>query len=211
MQIGGTQVISSGRYGSFSGIQSSGTTRFSAGTNYFGGTTSNTAEIQMNTGNAGSPFITFTDNQGDMTWSMGGDDADNHFKLHGNYNGTIPNINNLATPQFEWQNNGNFIAQGNITAYSDERLKGNIEVISDALSKVCMIKGVTFDKIHEDKDNRYTGVIAQEVEKVLPEAVLNQDNGYKTVAYGNMVGLLIEAIKELKAEIEELKNGNNTN
>ena len=210
-QIGTTTVIDSGRNAEFATIETTGTNRFSGDYTYFGTTTSNRAEIVINTFNAGSPQITFTDNQGDMTWSIGGDDADNHFKLHGNYSSSIPIINNLSTPQFEWQNSGNFIAQGNITAYSDERLKGNIEIIDNALDKVSSLKGVTFDKIHEEDDIRHTGVIAQDVEKVLPEAVITHGTGYKSVAYGNMVGLLIEAIKELKSEIEELKNGTNSN
>lgn len=98
----------------------------------------------------------------------------------------------------------NFTASGNVTAYSDITLKDNITNIDNALDKVNSIRGVTYDRI--DQDNvRHAGVIAQEVEKVLPEVVQTNDNGIKSVAYGNMVGLLIEAIKELKAEIEELK------
>ena len=100
---------------------------------------------------------------------------------------------------------GSVTASGDITAYSDASLKKNVEVIPNALDKVSQIRGVTFDRIDIDGDNRYTGVIAQEIEAVLPE-VVQEKNGIKTVAYGNIVGLLIEAIKELKAEVEELKS-----
>ena len=96
---------------------------------------------------------------------------------------------------------GDFTASGNITAYSDERLKSNIRTIDNALDKVSELRGVYFDK----DDKASTGVIAQEIEKVLPE-VVNNDGEYKSVAYGNIVGILIEAIKELKAEIETLKS-----
>ena len=95
---------------------------------------------------------------------------------------------------------GNFVASGNVTAYSDERLKSNIETIPNALEKVNALRGVTFDKDGE----RGLGVIAQEVEKVLPEVVLEGEE-YKSVAYGNIVGVLIEAVKELTKEVEDLK------
>ena len=100
---------------------------------------------------------------------------------------------------------GAVTATGNITGYSDEKLKDNVEVIPNALDKVSQVRGVTFDRIDLNDGKRYAGVIAQEIETVLPEVVQEDSNGVKTVAYGNMVGLLIEAIKELKAEIEELK------
>ena len=112
-----------------------------------------------------------------------------------------------------WDMSGNYTAVGNVTAYSDIRLKDNIEVIPDAVSKVQQLRGVTFDRNDFVPDaetgvmpeTRQAGVIAQEVQKVLPEVVTETDDGTLTVAYGNMVGLLIEAIKELKAEIDELK------
>ena len=94
---------------------------------------------------------------------------------------------------------GDLTTSGNITAYSDERLKTDIRTIPNALSKVSQLRGVYYTK--DDKPS--VGVIAQEVEQVLPEVVL--DGEYKSVAYGNIVGLLIEAIKDLKTEIELLK------
>lgn len=101
---------------------------------------------------------------------------------------------------------GDITASGNITGYSDEKIKKNVEIIPNALDKVSQIRGVTFERIDLDNDVRYAGVIAQEVEAVLPEVVQEDSHGIKTVAYGNLVGLLIEAIKELKAEVEELKS-----
>ena len=95
-----------------------------------------------------------------------------------------------------------------VTAFSDERLKTDIETINDALNKVCQMRGVTFKRTDDD-GRTSVGVIAQEIEKVLPEVVRedNSEDKIKSVAYGNMVGVLIEAIKELKSEIEELKKG----
>ena len=88
-----------------------------------------------------------------------------------------------------------------VTAFSDERLKDNIETIDSALDKVTNMRGVTFDR----DGRRGTGVIAQEMQKVMPE-VVHDEGEYMSVAYGNLVGVLIEAVKELKAEIEELKH-----
>ena len=94
---------------------------------------------------------------------------------------------------------GSFTATGDITAFSDERLKTNIETISGALEKVNALRGVTFEK----DGKRSLGVIAQEVEKIIPEVVLNGEV-YKSVAYGNIVGVLIEAVKEQQIQINEL-------
>ena len=94
---------------------------------------------------------------------------------------------------------------GEITAFSDSSLKANIEIIADALNKVEAIRGVTYTRTDsDDKQKRHTGVIAQEIEAVLPEAVLVNEDGIRSVAYGNMVGLLIEAVKELSSQNKAL-------
>ena len=93
---------------------------------------------------------------------------------------------------------GSVTAAADVVAYSDERLKSDIKTLNG--SKVYDMRGVTFIK-----DNKQSsGVIAQELEKIAPELV-NNDSEFKAVAYGNISGYLIEAIKDLKAEIEELK------
>jgi ubiquitin/predicted acyltransferase (DUF342 family) len=99
-------------------------------------------------------------------------------------------------PAYTLDVNGSIYASGDLVAFSDERKKTNIETIPNALEKVLQLRGVTFDKIDGD-DRRHAGVIAQEVEKVLPEVVYTDKDGMKSVAYGNVIGLLIEAIKEL--------------
>ena len=98
---------------------------------------------------------------------------------------------------------GTFTATGDICAYSDASLKTNIETIEGALGKVESIRGVTFDRIEDGSTS--VGVVAQELEAVLPEAVHTDANGTKMVAYGNVTGLLIEAVKELSAQVAELK------
>ena len=105
---------------------------------------------------------------------------------------------------------GSITAAGDITAFhtfSDRRLKENIVKIENPLDKILQISGYTFNYIGDDKP--MTGVIAQEIEEVLPEVVYEAEaidgTSAKAVRHGNIVGLLIEAIKELKAEVEELK------
>ena len=113
---------------------------------------------------------------------------------------------------------GEIRATNNITAYysSDRRLKENISNIPNALDKVNQLNGVTFDwteaymKQHGGEDGYFvkkndTGLIAQDVEQVLPEIVRSNKDGYLGVQYDKVVGLLVEAIKELKHEIEFLK------
>jgi len=98
------------------------------------------------------------------------------------------------------------------TTISDERLKHDIEPITDALAKVGQLNGCTFT--YNNEDRRSAGLIAQDVEKVLPSAVsemelpLQHDDGiaYKTVQYDQTIGLLVEAIKELTAKVEKLEN-----
>jgi hypothetical protein len=100
---------------------------------------------------------------------------------------------------------GAITASGNVTAFSDIRVKDNVEQIEGALDRVSRIRGVTYTRADlEDKDRRYGGVIAQEIEQVLPEAIFEQA-GMKAVDYNATIGLLIEAIKELTNEIETLK------
>ena len=94
-----------------------------------------------------------------------------------------------------------------VTAFSDARLKENVETIDNALDKVCAMRGVTFNRIDNENGGRQMGVIAQEVQDIVPEVVKVNDDEDNTlsVSYGNLVGVLIESIKELKAEIDELK------
>lgn len=117
------------------------------------------------------------------------------------------------------ESDGDLHADGDIVAYStttsDERLKTDITVVENALEKVKSIRGVEFTYINDGK--RSAGVIAQEVEKVLPQAVrekalplqmgVEDETEYKVLQYDQLHALLIEAVKELSNEIEELKRG----
>ena len=104
---------------------------------------------------------------------------------------------------------GTVRATGDVIAYhsSDYKLKDNITTIENALDKVDQMRGVEFD--WNDKQDSWEGhdigVIAQEVEKVVPEIVIDRDDGYKAVNYQKLTALLVQAVKELKEEIKELK------
>jgi hypothetical protein len=111
----------------------------------------------------------------------------------------VASINNAGTAVFN----------GDVTAYSDERLKDNIVTIDNAVEKVSALRGITYTR--KSNGEASTGLIAQDVQAVLPEAVNADSDGMLSVKYGNMVGLLIEAIKEqnetikgMQAEIAEL-------
>ena len=93
---------------------------------------------------------------------------------------------------------GTVTASSDVVAFSDERLKTNVKTLDG--SKVYDMRGVSFTK----DDKKGSGVIAQELEKIAPELV-NNESEFKSVAYGNITGYLIEAIKDLKQEIEDLK------
>jgi hypothetical protein len=100
---------------------------------------------------------------------------------------------------------GSIVAAGNVTAYSDIRVKDNVEDITDAVDKLNQIRGVTYTRTDlDDKERKYAGVIAQEIEQVLPEAVF--DNGkVKAVDYNATIALLIEAVKEQQKRIDKLE------
>lgn len=107
---------------------------------------------------------------------------------------------------------GNFYASGTITAggdvvaYSDIRLKTNIKTIENALDKTLALRGVSYNRIDSEDNKTKIGVIAQETLEVIPEVVNQDANGMYNVSYGNMTALLIEAIKEQQAQIEDLKS-----
>jgi hypothetical protein len=111
-------------------------------------------------------------------------------------------VNDTATATLDA--NGNFVASGNVTAYSDIRLKSDIEIIENALSKIKQIRGVTYNRSDLIGSPRQTGIIAQEVQAVIPEAIVTDQNGILAVTYGGLVGILIEAIKELSAKVDQL-------
>jgi hypothetical protein len=121
-------------------------------------------------------------------------------------------IANGTTPRTSIDSGGNIVTVGDITAFgsvSDINRKENVAKISNALDKIKKVSGYTYNYIGDS--TRMTGVVAQEFDEILPEVVYNtvlmDGTVSKAVRHGNIVGLLIEAIKELEIQIQELKNG----
>ena len=116
----------------------------------------------------------------------------------------VGNITNSATV-------GRIDAANDVVAYStsDIRLKNNVKSIDKALDKVNSIQGIEFDWIEKEEvhgnSGHDIGVIAQEIEKILPDVVTTRDSGYKAVKYEKIVPLLIEAIKDLSKQVDGLK------
>jgi len=98
---------------------------------------------------------------------------------------------------------GDTICHGNTIQDSDIRIKSDLKPIDMALDKICQLTGYTYFKINQEL--RQTGLIAQEVQKILPEAVTEKDDGVLGLAYGNLMGLIVEGIKELKTQLDEIK------
>ena len=190
------------------------------------GVSSPHAEVYIHAG-SGDPQITFRD-VGNEYFSIGLDDSANSFKISDNTgvgtndrltidsSGDIKIEESLGIGVSASGTTGRLDCSNDVVAFasSDKRLKENIKPLDNALDKINKINGVEFDWKKLTKKEKETihgntghdvGVIAQEIEEVLPEVVTTRDNGYKAVKYEKIVPLLIEAIKELKQEIEELR------
>ena len=173
-----------------------GTTTASNSQNF----TNKTGNISQWNNNSG-----YTTNVGDIT--SVNSVAQNGITAGGTSGGV--NISMSGTYSGDFRVTGEISATADVVAYysSDERLKDNVKVIKNASDKVAQLRGVEFD--WNDKQTTYeghdVGVIAQDVEKVLPELVQTRDDGYKAVKYEKIVGLLIEAIKDLQDEVKALK------
>ena len=143
----------------------------------------------------GTEFGRFTNSSTDFVMQSATSDKDIIFK--GNDGGST-----ITALTLDMSAAGAATFNNDVTAFSDERLKSDIETITNALDKVEEMRGVTFTR----EGRQGTGVVAQEMQKVMPE-VVNDEGEYMSVAYGNLVGVLIEAVKELKAEVDKLKKG----
>ena len=121
--------------------------------------------------------------------------------------GTTGSGNDIPVERLTIDYSGTLTMTGDIVAFSDGRLKDNVKTIDNALDKVNKLRGVSYVRNDIEDDAEKIGVIAQEVIEVLPQVVKHDiDEDKYSVAYGNMAGVFIEAIKELTAKVEELEN-----
>jgi hypothetical protein len=149
-----------------------------------------------------------------QVYCTGGNSAFMSFHRSGNYavnfgldSDNVLRMGGWSATANRWQldMSGNMTVAGDVTAFSDARVKTNIHTIENALEKTLALRGVSYNRTDSDDTRTKIGVIAQETLEVVPE-VVNQDNaGMYNVSYGNMTALLIEAIKEQQAQIEDLK------
>ena len=156
------------------------------------------ADILLSDG--GTEIGRFTNSSSDLVLQTAVSDKD--FILKGNDDGST-----ITALTVDMSAAGAATFNNDVTAFSDVILKDDINTIDNALERVQGMRGVFFNR-KDNKQERQTGVIAQEVEPFLPEVVreTKDEKKIKSVAYGNMVGVLIEAIKQLDAKIEELQH-----
>jgi len=187
---GGTAatVLDSSNYSSWAmpigGATTSGIFYFRTNNGGYCGNLSN-ASLQAYSDSNNSAYMSF--HKGGQYAVNMGLDADNVLRIGG-----------WSASSNRWQldMSGNMTVAGDVTAYSDARVKENVVTVEDALDRVQKMRGVFYNRTDSDDKKRKVGVIAQEIMEVLPE-VVNQDNaGMYNVSYGNVVGVLIEAIKE---------------
>jgi hypothetical protein len=109
-----------------------------------------------------------------------------------------------TSPSYPLHVVGDIYASGDLISFSDARFKDNVVTMTNTVEKLQGLRGVTFNRI--DTGKKHIGFIAQEVEAAFPELVSTDDQGYKSVAYGNATAVLVECIKELKATIDTLEH-----
>jgi hypothetical protein len=145
----------------------------------------------------------------------GGNGTGNHFRFHTNNSHTYFDANcgdihwrqGVSTRFYFYMTTANMTINGTLTQYSDERLKQNVVTIDNALNKVNQLRGVYYNRTDINTEANQIGLIAQETESVVPEVVhtANDELGTKSISYGQLNALLVEAIKELKADNDSLR------
>jgi hypothetical protein len=156
-------------------------------------------------GTVSAPSLTSSSNtKSGLYWPTGGAVALTASGQHGVYVAATGNVGiGTTTTSYKLYVQGDIYATGDITAFSDAAIKTDITPIFDALNIVSALNGVKYTRV--DNNQRKIGLIAQEVQKVLPEVVVNAD-GNIGVSYQTLTALLIEAVKELSEKVKKLES-----
>ena len=170
-----------------------GPSHFTSNSGGYSGSLSN-PPLQAYSNSNNSAFFSFHKG-GNYALNMGLD-ADNVLRIGGW---------SASSNRFQMDMSGNLTMAGDITAYSDARVKENVVTVDKALEKVNALRGVYYNRTDSEDKRTKLGVIAQEILEVVPEVVSQDNDGMYNVSYGNLAGLFIEAIKEQQTQIEELK------
>ena len=160
--------------------------------------------------NTNVAIVAKNQDKGSFRLEANADGGDLRIQTAGTNGGYLAGNGNVGTIAYFYRS-GNVKVTGRVTAAdhiatSDRRVKDKLEVIEGAMDKLDALTGYTYD--HLTINERKAGLIAQDVEKVLPEAVTEDDEGIKQVSPWAVIGLLVNAIKELKEEVRNIKNGN---
>jgi len=131
-------------------------------------------------------------------------DRKRHYANTEVFDGKVGIGTHVIESEYQLQVNGNVFVSEEVYALSDARFKENIEPITDALQKVLSMTGVAYT-LKDHPSRRHIGLLAQEVQNVVPEAVLTAEDGTLAVSYPNLVAVLIQATKQMHADIQALK------
>lgn len=160
-------------------------------------------------GSAGQALL--SDGDGSFSWGAAGADLTDDTSTDSDFYPTLSDSTTgsfttatVSSSKLKFNPSSGTLEATDFNSLSDKRVKTDIKPLTDSIEKISSLRGVSFR--FKDSDKESIGVIAQEIESVLPEVVYTGSNGLKSVSYGNIVGLLIEAIKEHQAEIDNLKS-----
>jgi hypothetical protein len=197
--VAGTGISVSGSFPNQT-ITNSGVTSLVAGTNIAisGGTGAVTVNV--------TGTVSAATNATNSTNSNITDDTTTNSTHYPNFvSGTSGNqAEKVSSTKLTFNPSTGLLTSTDYNSSSDKRLKKNIKTVESALDKVIALRGVSFD--WKEGGAKAIGLIAQEAEKVIPEIVSQDDNGYLGIKYNNLIGVLIEAIKDQQVQIEDLKN-----
>jgi len=169
-----------------------------------------TANISFDTANAAfdaaNTALSESSNTANLIYEISDDTTSNTslFVALFDANTGIPNAAYVSSTKLYYNPSNGQLSATNFDSLSDLNKKTDIETIQNAIEKVGELRGVTFK--WKENGHKSMGLIAQEIEQVIPEVVVTNQYGEKSVTYGSLIGLLVESIKELDEQVKEIKN-----